>query len=46
MQLSKLSVLRDGAVLVKPEQRRAAETAFRDAMEVWRKRRGVFRGIW
>jgi hypothetical protein len=39
-------VLRDGAVLVKPEQRREAEIALRNAMEAWRKRRSVFRGIW
>jgi hypothetical protein len=44
--VKKLSVLRDGAVLVTPEERARVQTAFRDAMEAWRKRRSVFRGIW
>ncbi|KAF8056371.1 hypothetical protein HT031_006370 [Scenedesmus sp. PABB004] len=45
-QLGKLAQLRSGAKLVRPEERRATEVAFRQAMEVWRKRRSVFRGIW
>lgn len=45
-QLEKLSSLRSGAKLVSPEERRATEAAFKAAMEVWRKRRSVFRGVW
>ncbi|WIA35040.1 hypothetical protein OEZ86_003531 [Tetradesmus obliquus] len=46
VQATKLSGLRSGAKLVSADERRAAEAGFRAAMEVWRKRRGVFRGIW
>jgi hypothetical protein len=45
-QQAKLSGLRSGAKLVSADERRAAEAGFRAAMEVWRKRRSVFRGIW
>jgi hypothetical protein len=43
---SKLKGLRSGAVLVTAEEREEAEKQFRAAMEVWRKRKGVFRTIW
>jgi 26S proteasome regulatory subunit, ATPase 3, interacting protein len=38
--------LRSGAKLVSAEERRAAELALRSTLDVWRKRRSVFRGIW
>jgi hypothetical protein len=45
-QQAKLSGMCSGAKLVSADERRAAEAAFKAAMEVWRKRRSVFRGIW
>eukprot|EP00879_Flechtneria_rotunda_P018794 GHRR01019727.1.p2 GENE.GHRR01019727.1~~GHRR01019727.1.p2 ORF type:complete len:174 (+),score=62.26 GHRR01019727.1:216-737(+) len=45
-QAAKLAGLRNGAKLVSPEERKQTETALRTAMNIWRKRRSVFKSIW
>ena len=45
-QEAKLKDLRGGAVLVTAEERQKTEKQFKAAMEVWRKRKAVFRTIW
>jgi hypothetical protein len=45
-QAAKLEGLRSGATLVTAEERAAVERRFVAAMDAWRKRRGIFRGVW
>ncbi|KIZ06400.1 hypothetical protein MNEG_1546 [Monoraphidium neglectum] len=45
-QATKLEGLSSGATLVTADERAAVEKAFVAAMDAWRKRRGIFRGIW
>lgn len=42
----KLTKLRDGVVLVSPEERKAVEAVFSDSITQWRKRKRMFRDIW
>ena len=43
---SKLTKLRGGVTLVKPEERRAIEDLYVQAISHWRKRKRMFRDIW
>lgn len=43
---SKLTKLRGGVTLVKPEERKAIEDLYVQAISHWRKRKRMFRDIW
>jgi len=43
---SKLTKLRGGVTLVKPEERKAIEDLYVQAIGHWRKRKRMFRDIW
>ncbi|KAI8463350.1 MAG: Tat binding protein 1-interacting protein-domain-containing protein [Monoraphidium minutum] len=45
-QSAKLAKMRSGVALVTADERAAVEKGFVAAMDAWRKRRGIFRGIW
>lgn len=42
----KLTKLRGGVTLVKPEERKAIEDLYVNAISHWRKRRRMFKDIW
>ncbi|PKA53560.1 Homologous-pairing protein 2 like [Apostasia shenzhenica] len=42
----KLGKLRDGVVLVKPEDKKLIEEAFCEKMNQWRKRKRIFKDLW
>ncbi|KAL5726198.1 Homologous-pairing protein 2 [Ranunculus cassubicifolius] len=42
----KLNKLRDGAMLVRPEDRKAVQELYVDRISQWRKRRRMFKDIW
>jgi hypothetical protein len=43
---AKLSVLRQGTVLVAPEERKQVEEAYNLKLGMWRKRKNMFRDLW
>jgi 26S proteasome regulatory subunit (ATPase 3-interacting protein) len=43
---TKLSVLRQGTVLVTPEERKQVEEAYNLKFGMWRKRKNMFRDLW
>jgi hypothetical protein len=43
---AKVDALKGGAVLVSAADRAAAEKALSAALDVWRKRKAMFRSIW
>lgn len=43
---NKLTKLREGVVLVSPEERKAVEAVFSDSINQWRKRKRMFKDIW
>ncbi len=43
---TKLSVLRQGTVLVAPEERKQVEEAYNLKLGMWRKRKNMFRDLW
>lgn len=42
----KLTKLRGGVTLVKPEERKAIEDMYENAISQWRKRRRMFKDVW
>lgn len=42
----RLSKLRDGVTLVSPEERKAVEKTFSDAISQWKKRKRMFKDVW
>lgn len=42
----KLEKLRTGIVLVKPEDKKATEEAYREKINQWRKRKRIFKELW
>lgn len=42
----KLIKLREGAVLVDPEERKAVEGMFSDTINQWRRRKRMFKDVW
>lgn len=42
----RLSKLCDGVTLVSPEERKAVEKTFSDAISQWKKRKRMFKDVW
>lgn len=42
----KLTKLREGIVLVNPEERKAVEKMFSDTINQWRRRKRMFKDVW
>lgn len=43
---AKLKKLRDGVILVKPEEKKLIEQTFSEKMNHWRKRKRIFKDLW
>ncbi|XP_020699129.1 homologous-pairing protein 2 homolog [Dendrobium catenatum] len=43
---AKLKKLRDGVILVKPEEKKVIEQTFSEKMNHWRKRKRIFKDLW
>lgn len=43
---AKLEKLRDGIILVKPEEKKLIEQTFSEKMNHWRKRKRIFKDLW
>ncbi|KAL0909521.1 hypothetical protein M5K25_020396 [Dendrobium thyrsiflorum] len=43
---AKLKKLRDGVILVKPEEKKLIEQTFNEKMNHWRKRKRIFKDLW